>query len=322
MVLEDFRKNTNHLIITFLLTIILIVASLYKQNVYSMRENVYFNKIGSSVNLTSKLSKLNGKDTKLDQKGLWRDVKILCIIHTCPRNLETKAKYVKQAWSFLCNKTLFVSDEINATFPTIKVTNRKGSNEIWAKSRRTLEWVYSKYLNKFDWFFKADDDTYVIMDNLRRFLYKKDATKLEWYGKVMTNGINRGLYPQGGAGYAFGSAALKRLVEVGFKSGQNCPNASLKTHGDDMCLGVCLDESGINLVKDCLDSRGRELFHALGVKDEFFLPVDRKRAYYKYSLNKIVTETCCSNESISFHKVPGRDQLFIDYLMRRFVRPN
>ncbi|XP_075265727.1 glycoprotein-N-acetylgalactosamine 3-beta-galactosyltransferase 1-like [Convolutriloba macropyga] len=205
-------------------------------------------------------------------------------------------------------------------FPTIKVTDKKGENEIWAKSRSTLELVYSKYMKNFDWFFKADDDTYVIMDNLRRFLYNKDATKLEWYGKVMTNGFNRGHYPQGGAGYAFGSAALKQLVEVGFKSGPNCPNTSLRTHGDDIYLGLCLKESGITLVKDCFDSQGRELFHPLDIEGEFFLRWDKSSDLYKYALNKLATEKCCSKESISFHYVRGRRQFFTDYLMRRLSR--
>ena len=49
----------------------------------------------------------------------WREVSILCVIHTCPQNLETRAKYVKETWAKLCNKTLYVSDSENSAFPTI-----------------------------------------------------------------------------------------------------------------------------------------------------------------------------------------------------------
>ena len=121
--------------------------------------------------------------TKTTSEPTWRDVSILCVVHTCPKNLQTRSKYVQLTWAKLCNKTLFVSDENDNKFPTIKVTSRTGFGEIWAKTRRGMELLYSQYLNKFDWFFKADDDTYVIMDNLRKFLFKKDPKKPEFYSK-------------------------------------------------------------------------------------------------------------------------------------------
>ena len=129
-------------------------------------------------------AKMN-KKVDAENNESWRKVNIFCLILTSPQNLETRAKYVKESWAILCNQTLFVSDEYNATFPTIKVTNATGYDEVWAKTRKSLEYLYSKFYLKYDWFFRADDDTYVVMDNLRRFLHRKDPSKLEYYGMCL-----------------------------------------------------------------------------------------------------------------------------------------
>jgi glycoprotein-N-acetylgalactosamine 3-beta-galactosyltransferase len=53
-------------------------------------------------------------------------------------------------------------------------------SQLWNKAKFTLRHVYENYLDNFDWFFKADDDTYVIMENLRRYISAKDP-KLPWF---------------------------------------------------------------------------------------------------------------------------------------------
>ena len=90
---------------------------------------------------------------------------------------------MKRTWGSRCGKTLYISDTNNETFPTIAVTNYTGHKQLWAKTRKTFELIYDKYFDDFDWFLKADDDTYVIVDNLKKFLYNKDPFALEYYGK-------------------------------------------------------------------------------------------------------------------------------------------
>ncbi|XP_075253442.1 glycoprotein-N-acetylgalactosamine 3-beta-galactosyltransferase 1-like [Convolutriloba macropyga] len=277
----------------------------------------------SGINLVGNTYKTGNEPNQLiSLTSKWRELNILCVVITYPENLEKRTKFVNETWTRQCNKTIFVSDEHNGEFPTIKVTDQKGKSELWAKSRNAIELLYYKYLNKFDWFFKAEDDTYVVMDNLRKFLYFKDSSKLEWYGKAMINGSDNSIYPHGGAGYAFGSKALKQLVEVGFKNGPNCPKDSVSSPNYDVYLGSCLTNSGIELIKDCFDSHGRELFHPLSFQDEFALAWDKSNYFYKNSLNKVATEKCCSSESVSFHKVIGREQLFMDYFIREFKPPD
>ncbi|KAK2144241.1 hypothetical protein LSH36_776g03004 [Paralvinella palmiformis] len=81
--------------------------------------------------------------------------------------LETRAKFVRETWVKRCNKWIFVSDETNASFPTISFGTKKGRKHLTTKTMRAFDYIYEHHINDADWFLKADDDTYVIMENLR-----------------------------------------------------------------------------------------------------------------------------------------------------------
>ena len=51
---------------------------------------------------------------------------------------------------------------------------------LWEKAKLTLQYVYDNFIDEYEWFFKADDDTYVVMENLRDYISTVDPT-LPWF---------------------------------------------------------------------------------------------------------------------------------------------
>ena len=100
-------------------------------------------------------------------------VKVVCFVETCAENLETRALSVKNTWAPRCDKTLFISDQDNSTFPAIYLPGVvKGYGGIWSKTVQSFRHLYKNYLNEYHWFMKTDDDTYVVVENLKYFLGK------------------------------------------------------------------------------------------------------------------------------------------------------
>lgn len=62
---------------------------------------------------------------------------------------ETKVK--------ICVHT-FIQD---ASLPAVKLTVQEGRQWLWGKTREAFRHVWNNYRDQVDWFFKADDDTYV-----------------------------------------------------------------------------------------------------------------------------------------------------------------
>ena len=84
--------------------------------------------------------------------------------------------------------------------------------------------------NEYDWYFKADDDTVVFMDNLREFLSKKNPNELVTYGYNYRAVVERG-YQSGGAGYVMGARAFGMLASALDKDYTFCKNTGIEDIG-------------------------------------------------------------------------------------------
>ncbi|KAJ1358640.1 hypothetical protein KIN20_017117 [Parelaphostrongylus tenuis] len=143
-------------------------------------------------------------------RKFFNDVKVLCLIVTFPLNHKSKALPVAETWGKLCNRILFVSTDTDDKLSTLIVDLPENRSDLWQKTKKAFEWIYQNNLNDYEWFLKADDDTYFHMDNLRGFLKNFSPKRALSIGhKFKINGIED-TYHSGGAGYILSREALKK----------------------------------------------------------------------------------------------------------------
>ncbi|XP_055302817.1 glycoprotein-N-acetylgalactosamine 3-beta-galactosyltransferase 1 isoform X2 [Sitodiplosis mosellana] len=232
---------------------------------------------------------------------LYNDVRILCWIMTNPKNHQKKARHVKRTWGSRCNRLLFMSSIEDPELESIALPVKEGRNNLWAKTKEAFKYIYKHHMDEADWFLKADDDTYVIVENLRYMLYPYSPTFPIYMGCKFKTFVKQG-YMSGGAGYVLSKEAVKRFVEDGIPNKNKCRQSA--DGAEDVEIGKCLEKVNV-FAGDSRDSLGRGRFFPF-VPEHHLIPghVDKNFWYWKY----IFYETdegldCCSDNAVSFHYV-------------------
>ena len=178
---------------------------------------------------------------------------MLCWVMTSADNLQKKARHVRATWARRCNKLLFVSDHKDDTFPTIDIDVQEGRDHLTAKTMRAFDYIYQHHYDDADWFMKVDDDTYVIVENLRYFLSSKNTSEPIYFGHRFKPFVAQGYY-SGGGGYVFSREALRRF-------GNRTEGMCAKDQGaEDVEVGRCMHKLGVK-TSDTRDALSRSRFH-------------------------------------------------------------
>ena len=224
------------------------------------------------------------------------NVRVLCFIITHKNNLLTKAAAVKSTWAKRCNTFLFFSSVSDPSFPVIAIHDQEGRKYLTAKTFRTFQYLFKHHLSDADWFMKADDDTYVIVENLRYLLSHYDPSKPIHIGYHLQRYVRQG-YMSGGSGYVLSREALRRLVGRGMAT----PVCRQFGGAEDVAVGKCLDRLGIQagLSIDLLD---RETFHPFNVPTHLLgqFP-DWYKKFSKYGVKKVSIFTFTISIIIKLH---------------------
>ncbi|XP_068248139.1 glycoprotein-N-acetylgalactosamine 3-beta-galactosyltransferase 1-like isoform X2 [Palaemon carinicauda] len=249
---------------------------------------------------------------------LFHEVRVLCLVVTYPAHHVSHALHVYHTWGRRCTKILFVTNSVyeeeeveegdefpwkqrdDDELPLLTVPHASnGRDGLWNKTRDAFRHAYLHYLKDFDWFVKADDDTYLIMENLRFWLHDKDPEEPLYYGCHFDVIVPQG-YMSGGAGYILSRGALKAFVEAGMKNSTLAHSQG----AEDVQMGYFMAAAGVK-PGDSRDENGRPRFFPFHPAD-VVVPKSKNLSYW-YWKNLAHDHdqglSCCSDTTISFHYV-------------------
>ncbi|XP_049872972.1 GATA zinc finger domain-containing protein 14-like [Pectinophora gossypiella] len=243
---------------------------------------------------------------------LAKRVRVLCWVMTYPDNHQTKAIHVKATWGKRCNRLIFMSSQKDDSLPAIALDVVESKYFLWSKTKKAFQYVHEHYRNHFDWFMKADDDTYVILENLRYLLASYNTHEPIYLGRRYEHRTRRSSYMTGGAGYVLSLAALDLFVTKGINSTNHMCKEDDWGPSEDIDLGSCMEILGVKPI-DTRDSRGRELFFQN-------MPLDVEPVVHYCPANcpyypVMEGEDCCSDRAVSFHGIRPMNMYALEYLV-------
>lgn len=201
---------------------------------------------------------------------------------TRPENLQKKLEHVRATWTKHCNLVLYMSSQ-SSDFPTVGLNVSEGRSQLYLKTIRAFQYLHAHHLQDANWFLKADDDTFVVVENLRYLLSQHDTEEPVYFGHRFRPLVRQG-YMSGGAGYVLSREALRRFVQ-GFSTGR-CKNFSSV---EDMALGRCMETMGVK-AGDSRDPSKRETFNPFTPENHLISPKSGKQAWsYSYYKTKRVS---------------------------------
>lgn len=247
---------------------------------------------------------LNEEALKEKQK-----IRILCWVMTSPSTLYTKGKPVKETWGKRCNKLLFMSSEEDPSFPAIGLDVSEGRDELWHKTRAAWDYVYQHHFDDADWFMKADDDTFVIIENLRHLISSLDSEKPHYLGRHFKP---FGGYNSGGAGYVFSKETLRRFK----KALGDTSLCSKDSFAEDVEVGKCLGAMGVKPAYT-RDTGGRETFMPLP-PEHHLIPGYLSKDFWLFSYDSNPYKEgpeCCSDHAVTFHYISPNMMYVMEYMV-------
>eukprot|EP01083_Nonionella_stella_P116355 345695_1 len=204
-----------------------------------------------------------------------------------------------------------------------KYVNNSINNELFdnviqppfdAESGMSLLWAIHQYAQGMEWVFKLDDVTFVLMDNLVRYLTEIRRYKRMWWlgNRLQTNrNDNRSIFTSGGAGYLMNKAIINQIVDSIESADQRYDKVCSGGKWEDLCISRLLNRNYGVSAANTVDVDEFEKFNVwspmsiFGYGGIYKLPVDWYAKYKRYAGQKEekVGVEYISKTPITFHYV-------------------
>ena len=256
-------------------------------------------------------------------KTIINSSRVLCWVLTGPTTITTKGLAILATWGPSCDKLLFMTNENDTSTIKGKVALPgvgEGYRELVKKSKEAWKYVRQHYADRYDWFYKCDDDTYTVVENLKYMLSFLDPAKPSLLGtRIRLPNLDKSFwYVSGGAGYILSREALHRVsrqIDAG------CMNDSKMPH-EDALVSRCSQKANVTFVSS-LDQYGESRILPL-TPDLHLTEGAIAKSRYRWvkdrivgNFQKIEGKHCCSDLAISFHYIQPAQQHAIHYLVHK-----
>ena len=210
-------------------------------------------------------------------------------------NIHRLKKHLKK------NKTVPIELAIYTSvlkLPILNLNIMENEEEMGQKVLLIFNESYSLYKKQSNWFFMVDDDTYVYVNNLYKFIKTQNTSAPLYYGFKYKHVHKPIGFIGGGSGILFTNESLNLLVN---KISKNQCNDVINGYGD-VTIGGCAIKVGIK-IGDSHDKSNRPRFNYCDPLVHFYGPLPFFISNPYGTHNGKIGRECCSLESISFHKV-------------------
>jgi len=257
---------------------------------------------------------------------------VLCYILSVD-SLAASIQRVKETWGQSCDGFFVASnatdDSLNAV--AIATSSEQNWRNLWEKNREALRYLHDHHISQsYDWIFKADTDSYVIMPNLKavlaplnmsrpqlvghRYVSRKDHSNTSsWKNQAKDD---RGVFCAG-AGYAFNTAFLNAFMTV-----IDTPECVLSPgFPEDVGIAKCFASHFPLSPTPTRDDLGRERFHPF--PPDYLRTINGTGWWWEHQHPASIGgmplngEDGWSRESVLFHGIKDPD--FFHYIHQQLV---
>lgn len=178
--------------------------------------------------------------------------KLIIFVHTCGKYEDSRAKKIENTWGGVEN-VVFITDNPNSSLKNnIYIGKYKSGPTYHPENVKKMFNIFLEKYTNYDWFMIIDDDSYLYIERLKKYLEFQNKTEslmigdfLNWCSyrpDMIEAGYSYKLWISGGPGIVF----TKKCIEIFLKLIDDFKG---KSENHDVWLNNIFQEKGKKLIK-------------------------------------------------------------------------